>query len=102
MTELVVTDNPALHRYEAHLDGRLAGFVDYHPTTELRALTHTEVDTAFEGQGVGGALARATLDDIRERGTKALVTCPFLLAWVGRNPEYADVLYGASRSAVTD
>ena len=31
--------------------------------------THTEVDPAFEGKGVGGALARHALDEVAEEGT---------------------------------
>lgn len=99
---LTVTDNPDRHRYEAHVNGTLAGFADYQLATDLVVLTHTEVDVSFEGQGVGSALARAALDDVRERGSKALLICPFITGWVRNHPEYGDVLYGAPPSRVTD
>lgn len=103
MAPVTVTHNSDAHRYEAHVDGVLAGFADYQLTDELVVLTHTEVDPSFEGQGVGGTLARSALDDVRSTGTrKVLAVCPFILAWIGRHPEYADLLYGARPSTVTD
>lgn len=103
MTSVTVTDNPDARRYEAHLDGDLAGFAEYQLTDELVVFTHTEVDPAFEGKGVGGALARTALDDVRSKGTrKVLAVCPFILAWIGKHRDYADLLYGSRPSSVTD
>ena len=96
-----VTRDPARHRYDAYGDGpEVAGFVDYQETNELVVLTHTEVDPTFEGRGVGSALARAALDDIRERELKALVICPFILSWLRRHPEYVGVLFNAPPAKV--
>ncbi|WP_444963932.1 GNAT family N-acetyltransferase [Nocardiopsis sp. M1B1] len=100
--DVSVTDDSDQHRYKAHVDGALAGFADYQLATDLVVLTHTEVDTSVEGQGVGSALARAALDDVRERGIKALVICPFITGWVCNHHEYGDLLYGAPPSKVTD
>lgn len=98
-TDFTVTRDPDHHRYEATDDGaKVAGFVDYQETSELVVLTHTEVDPAFEGRGVGSTLARAALDDVRDRRLKALVVCPFILGWVGKHPEYRDVLFNATPS----
>ena len=58
MSVPVITDNVEMSRFEAHLDGKLAGFAEYQLTDELVVFTHTEVDPAFEGNGVGSALAR--------------------------------------------
>ena len=50
-------------------------------------ITHTEVDDAFEGQGVGSALARQMLDLIRADGElKVTVLCPFVNAWLAGTP----------------
>jgi predicted GNAT family acetyltransferase len=97
-----VTNNPERNRYEAHVDGTLAGWVDYQLTTELVVVTHTEVEPSFEGQGIGSALARATMDDVRDQGRKALVICPFITGWIRHHPEYRDDLYGAPPSKVVD
>ena len=97
----VVTDATERRRFEAHVDGTLAGFAEYIRTAELVVYPHTVVDDAYEGQGIGGALARTALDEARERGLRVLVTCPFIHAWMGRHPEYADLAY-QNRSHVTD
>ena len=101
-TDVRVDDNRDQHRYEAHVGDQMAGFADYQLTTDLIVLTHTEVDPAFEGQGIGGKLARAAMDDVRDRGLQALLICPFMSGWVKRNPDYHDVVYGAPPSEVTD
>ena len=101
--DLTVSDNRDRRRYEAIVGGEgLAGFVDYQETGELVLLSHTEVDPAFEGRGVGSALARAVLDDVRRRELKALVICPFISGWVRHHPEYGDLLYNAPPSRVSD
>lgn len=99
---VTVTRNPDRRRYEASVAGAVAGFVDYQETSELVVLTHTEVDRAAEGMGVGSALARAALDDVRERGLKALVICPFIIGWLRRHHEYVDVLFNAPPAKVGD
>ncbi|MHC0431764.1 GNAT family N-acetyltransferase [Streptomyces sp. O3] len=97
----VVTDAETAQRFEARVDGVLAGFAEYLRTDALVVYPHTEVDPAYEGQGVGGALARAALDDARERGLRVLATCPFVSGWLARHPEYQDLAY-QSRSRATD
>ena len=100
-TAVTVTRNGKRRRYEAATGGAgVAGFVDYQETSELVVLTHTEVAPSFEGMGVGSALARAALDDIRERGLKALVICPFILSWLRRHHDYVDVLFNAPPAKV--
>ncbi|WP_156724872.1 GNAT family N-acetyltransferase [Streptomyces apocyni] len=96
-----VTDAEAERRFEARVDGSFAGFADYLRTEELVVYPHTEVDPAYEGQGVGSALARAALDDARRRGLRVLATCPFISGWMARHPEYQDLAY-QNRSQATD
>ncbi|MFZ0531260.1 MAG: GNAT family N-acetyltransferase [Propionicimonas sp.] len=99
MSEPVVTDNAAAHRFEAHVEGRLAGFAEYQLTDQLVVFTHTEVDPAYEGQGIGSAIARSALDQLQQAGTrKALPICPFIKGWIQRHPEYLPITYGAEPS----
>lgn len=90
--ELRVSDNPDAGRYEVHLGSALAGFTDYHLQPGLITLMHTEIDPAFEGQGVGSRFVEAVLDDIRRRGMRVLPICPFVRAFIQRHPEYADLV----------
>ncbi|GAA2183820.1 hypothetical protein GCM10009785_29050 [Brooklawnia cerclae] len=94
--EVSVIDAPEASRFEARIDGVLAGFAEYQLTDQLVVFTHTEVDPAFEGRGVGSAIARYALDKLRSEGThKALPLCPFIKGWIERHPDYLDITYGA-------
>lgn len=80
--------------YAAYLDGTRVGELSYHRRdTEIVAL-HTEVSETAEGKGVGGALARALLDDAREGDLKVVPQCPFVAGFLDRHPEYADLRAG--------
>lgn len=88
-----VSDAPDRHRYEAAVDGRVAGFAAYADTDQgVRVFTHTEVEPAYGGRGVGGALVRGALDDVRARHLAARPLCPFIAGWIDRHPEYADLV----------
>ncbi|TDQ45982.1 GNAT family N-acetyltransferase [Actinorugispora endophytica] len=101
--DVTVTDAPGNKRYEARTGkGELAGFAEYTLTDELIVFTHTVVDPAFEGKGVGGTLVRGALDDVRPRGLAVLPLCPFVKGWIQRHPEYTDLVYQARESRVTD
>ncbi|MGC3993029.1 MAG: GNAT family N-acetyltransferase [Propionicimonas sp.] len=100
MSGTVVSNNPGNSRYEAHVDGALAGFAEYEVTDALVVFTHTEVLPAFEGQGIGSAIARYALDQLRDEGNrKALPVCPFIKGWIQRHPDYLAVTYGAAPAA---
>lgn len=98
---VTVQDSSANSRFEAWIDGKLAGFAEYLRSETLVVYPHTVVERAFERQGIGSALARAALDDARERGLSVLATCSFIRAWMLRHPEYADLAH-ENRSQVTD
>jgi uncharacterized protein len=100
--EIHVSDSPERKRYEAHVGGSLAGWAEYTPTDEMLVFTHTEVLADFEGRGVGSALARYALDDVRCRGLRALAVCPFILDWIRRHPKYADLEYRSRTRADVD
>ena len=99
MAAIDVTDNAARHRYEARLDGELAGFAQYRDAPGRRIFMHTEVDDAFEGKGVGGALASWALDDVRRAGLAVVPRCPFIADYIERHPEYGDLVYQPGRDA---
>ena len=92
-----VTDNAQHQRYEMPVTGGTA-FVAYRRTGDVLTLDHAEVPSALEGQGLGGRLVKATLDDIRARGLKVVPRCSFVRAYMHRHPEYDDLLAGSSRS----
>ena len=52
-TALAFSNNEAQHRYEATLDGKLAGYAEYNLLTDAIMFTHTEVLPEFEGKNPG-------------------------------------------------
>ena len=93
MADVQVTDNPDESRFEARVDGELAGFADYTTAEDLITFTHTKVDDAFEGQGVGSALARGALDAVRADGTRTVLPrCAFIRGWIDKHPDYQDLV----------
>jgi predicted GNAT family acetyltransferase len=91
--EVEVVDNPELQRFEARVDGQVAGEIVYRERADGRlVLLHTQVDDQFEHRGIGGRLVAGALDDIRSRGLAIVPLCPFVSAYLGRHPEYADLV----------
>ncbi|MBO0812923.1 MAG: N-acetyltransferase [Microlunatus sp.] len=91
---ITVVDVPNENRYEAtDQAGTRYGLVDYIRTDKMITFTHTEVDPAAEGKGIGSTLARAVLDQARTDGVAVLPLCPFIKGWIARHPDYADLVY---------
>ena len=87
-----VIDNPGEQRYELWLGATRAGFIQYRSAPGAIVLVHTEVEPAFEGQGLGARLVAGALDDIRARGLALVASCPFVRAYLRHHREYADLL----------
>ena len=87
-----VVDVPESSRFEIHVEGRPAGFAQYRLTDGLVVFTHTEIDDAFGGRGLGSTLVRTALDTARTRGLAVRPDCPFVRAYVARHPEYLDLV----------
>ena len=93
----VVTDNPSESRFEVRVDGELAGVVEYDRVEGGFAFTHTEVDPAFEGKGIGSVLARGALDAARAADEAVVPFCPFINTYIKRHPEYVDLVPESER-----
>jgi len=91
-TKLAIRDNPEEQRFEADLgDGSLA-VAQYRLKDGKIIFTHTEVPPEHEGQGIGSALTRFSLNAARERGLKVVPLCPFFAAYIEKHPEEQDLL----------
>ena len=94
-----ITDASERARYEGHIDGVLAGMLDYKVRRDRIALIHTEVLPAYEGRGVAAAIVRFALDDARERGLRVIATCPYVQSYLARHPDDLDIVVGGTPAA---
>ncbi len=90
--EIDVVDAADEQRFEARTPDGVAGFTDYRVDGGTVVLTHSEVDDAYEGQGVGSTMVRGLLDQLRERGAEVRPECPFVRSWIDKHPDYADLV----------
>jgi predicted GNAT family acetyltransferase len=86
-----IIDNKAQHRFELDVDGHLAT-EHYRRNGKVIVLVHTEVPPELSGKGVGSTLVKRVLDLVRAEGLKVVAQCPFVKGWIGKHPEYADLL----------
>lgn len=90
--EPTVVNVPEASRYELRDGERMIGEAAYHRRDGRIALIHTEVDEALEGRGLGSTLVATALDDARREGLEVVPLCPFVAAFIERNPEYQDLV----------
>jgi uncharacterized protein len=91
MSDDGVRNNTALNRFELDVDGEQA-VAYYRPSPGVITFTHTEVPQALSGRGIGTKLVRGALEMVRAQGLKVVPQCPFVSAFMGRHPEYNDLL----------
>lgn len=90
--KIQIVPNPVEHRFEILVDGIEAGHSEYVRKGDLMIFTHTAIDPAFGGQGLGSQLARGALDAVRGAGDPILPLCPFIAGYIEKHPEYDDVV----------
>ena len=86
-----VEHQPARNRFAAEVGGSLA-VVEYMKVGNTLIFTHTEVPETLEGQGIGGQLAKAALEYVRNNHMSAAPLCPFVKGYIERHPEYKDLV----------
>jgi len=93
-----IRDNAQDRRFELADGDEVAGFVEYRLRDDVVTLLHTEVDSAFSGQGLGTALARGVLDEAASRRFSVIPRCPFIAGFIREHPEYADLVPARRRA----
>jgi predicted GNAT family acetyltransferase len=58
---------------------------------DVVTFTHTKVDTAYDGQGVGSQLVAGALAQVRDARRRFVPECSFVSAYVDRHPELDDL-----------
>lgn len=92
-----ITDNVGHRRFELLADGELAALITYGRNAHQIALTHTETEPGFEGQGYGKQIVEFALGWAREHGVEVLPFCPFVRDYIAGHHEYLDLVPEAAR-----
>ncbi len=95
-----VVRNEAGQRFEIQLDDGATAFADYRLMGGKVMFPHTVVPPHHEGQGIGSALAKASLDWARGEGLKVVPACSFYANYMKRHPEVQDLLDPDSAKAL--
>ncbi len=90
--DVTVRENADERRYELMLDGKMAGHAAYRVRDGVTVITHSEIDPAYRGRGLGTELAGRTLDALRAQHARIMPSCPFFAKYVADHPEYADLV----------
>lgn len=88
---LKVEKNLQRRRYETEVNGYTA-FIEYIKAKNAIYLTHTEVPVQLEGNGVGKALVRKVLTDLKTEDSKVAPLCPFVAKFIIDNPEWKSLV----------
>jgi predicted GNAT family acetyltransferase len=86
-----VRDNKALSRFELDIEGTLA-FANYRLTPTSVIITHTETPRALRGRGIASELVQGALQLIRTDGSKVIAGCGFVVDYLQKHPEFADLV----------
>jgi len=90
MTE-AVRDNTDEQRFELKIDGQTAFTYYEMPAPGIVKFMHTDVPLVMAGKGVGSRLIKGALEQLRARGLKVTVECPFVSGYLGKHPEFDDL-----------
>jgi predicted GNAT family acetyltransferase len=95
-----VIHNKTDSRFEIRLDDGALAFADYRLLHGKVIFPHTVVPQAHEGQGLGSAIAKASLDWARTERLEVIPACTFYANYMKRHPETHDLLDPGFRTAL--
>jgi len=85
-----VRDNKAKSRFELDVQGAMA-FANYRPAPGAVIITHTETPPNLRGRGIASELVQGALQLIRADGLKVVAGCGFVVDYLQKHPEFADL-----------
>jgi predicted GNAT family acetyltransferase len=78
-------------RFEIERDGETA-YLEYNLSESVLELIHTEMPEKLRGAGLASSLAESALQWAREHKLKVDVICPSVQEYIGKHPEYSDLV----------
>ena len=99
---LKLSHNIAESRYEAETTTGHLAVCEYTRNGDVLSFNHVLVPPVIEGLGIGTRLVLFALEDVRiQRGLTIVPRCPFVLAVIRKNLQYADMVVPHMRRLVT-
>ncbi|MBD2715361.1 N-acetyltransferase [Microvirga sp. STR05] len=89
---VTIQHQPQDQEFTATLDGHSGELAYSFPTEDVIDFTHTFVDKALRGKGVGEALAKEALAYAQQQNLKIRTSCEFMKSYVAQHPEYQPLL----------
>lgn len=91
--DLIIKENETKGYALAKENGKTAGKMTFSiPSADFIIIDHTEVESGFEGRGVGKQLLYKVVEMARDKGLKILPLCPFANAMFKKLTDIQDVL----------
>lgn len=88
MIEIQREDDGRRGRFVAYEDGVLAGEMTYAWSGPAKfIITHTGVEPAFEGKGIGKKMVEKSIEFAQQEGKKIRPLCPFAKKYFDKFPE---------------
>lgn len=99
MIEIQHSNDEKHGSFKASSDGNPAGLMTYTWAGEDRfIIDHTEVEEAYNGQGVGKEMLMAAVDFARSNNKTIIPLCPFAKATFQKHEELQDVLVNQTQA----
>lgn len=91
LENIPLVKNEDKKRFEIELNSHFA-FIDYKETSQQISLIHTEAEPELAGTGAAAAVVEKSLIYIEESGKKLLPFCPYVFAFIKKNPEWKRIV----------
>jgi len=88
---LDMVHQPSRQRFEAVVDG-VSCVLEYTLAGGVMTITHTGVPPQVGGRGIAASLVEAAFAHARAAGLRVVPACSYAESWIGRHPEYADLV----------
>jgi predicted GNAT family acetyltransferase len=86
-----VRDNKVQNRFELDV-GNATAFANYRQTPSAVIITHTETPRSLRGRGIASELVKGALELIRADGRQVIAGCGFVVDYLRKHPEFADIV----------
>lgn len=85
-------DGNEAQRLTLTVEGNNVAFVEFYLFGTVAIVTHTEVEIACQGKGLGSLAASQALDHFRSQNWSVVPVCDFFLRHIRQHPEYTGLL----------